>query len=683
MRFSLQDVKRQVRRRADGLAVTLHFLRAGELRAEIARLVAYYERHAGQSRQSFVQDEASQLVGDYRLASCLLATLSMWYVWQAPAWDQALSAAEETTRLALDEAGLRSPVPLRLALFDYVNAEYTGFLETHTRQTALATFATRYGLGIEQLETLLALDSEAATVLTRVPLTAPEADEVAGLYNQWVFEAVLFNSSEVRFTIDCSAFLEAQRVATGAGEALTGLGAVIKRLCFLAHKLGVYYDLAYEEVALAGSPTTLLHLTLYGPQEMTGSPQQYGQRLARLCRLLLGYGARSGAGNSQSKRQASASLSKALRQAEASVHLFQQTYHFSMDASLLALLPIVEQERGSTSTVARVAQAAGGSGTYDSGIEQSFAEAFAALERAQGSDGWRLEREPEPLLLPLAPGESRAGIVIPDFALTRGPRRVYVEILGFWTPAYRERKLQKLQQLRGKADLVLALPVEARPTFAALAEDYPLIEYRDQLSASDVLRIMQARYDDFAQRLAGLDVERARATVREASFVPERACYKLLGCYRRAELTRAAARVLVDAEIEYRAGIGLYLLPWLKHLRHSFVEWVEAQNCAESPLAFIIQEAKERWPELARSDDATVEALLALWPEIEIRRASIFEATLLVPALRAVAAEDEQSHRGEEWSEASAPMPRKAARERRVASKKRVSQETSQQNLWE
>jgi hypothetical protein len=52
--------------------------------------------------------------------------------------------------------------------------------------------------------------------------------------------------------------------------------------------LGVYYDLTYDPSTVKTDP--LLHLTLYGPQEMTGAPQQYGARLARLSRLLLGYG---------------------------------------------------------------------------------------------------------------------------------------------------------------------------------------------------------------------------------------------------------------------------------------------------------------------------------------------------------------------------------------------------------
>lgn len=664
MRFSLQDVKRQVRRRDGELAVTLHFLRPGELSAEIERLIAFHEQRCGQPRKDFAQDEAGALVGDYRLANCLLATLSAWYAWRQHSWEETLRDLSEEARAALAEAGIGSPVSLRLALFDYVNAHHAGFLDEQTRPAALETFAVPYGLAVPQLEYLLALDTDDEAVLTRVAGT-PDAGDVAALYNQWVFEAALFNSSEVRFLIDCEAFLAVQR-STASGT-LTGLGAVIKRLCYLARTLGVYYDLAYED-ALPGTRSTHLRLTLYGPQETTGSAQQYGQRLARLCRTLLDFGVAS-ATRTQARRQESIALNRAIRQAEATVHLFQQAYRFTMDATLLAFLPSQNQQ----SEGARVAEA---SAIYDSSIEQSFAEAFASLERTQSTDGWQLEREPEPLLLPSDKGNA-TGIFIPDFALTRGTRRIYVEILGFWTPAYRERKIQKLQQLKGQADLVLALPVEARQAFASLAPDYPLVEYRGQLSVTHLLRMLQERYDDFEERLAALDREGVRARVRAEGLVPERACYALLNCYRRSELARAASRVLLPDTIAYMPGVGLYLLDRLEHLHRSFVEWVEAQGKHEWPLSALLQECKTGWPELAGCEDAAIEALLSLWPEVQIRRDSIFEATLVVEALRSEEAAIAPQ------AESGKPAARRVVRERRAGSRRQAQQEASQQNLWE
>src|SRR6266567_4034533 len=79
MRFSLQDVKKSVHRRAGGLNLSLHLLRPGELRNEIGCLIAYHERLLGQTQRSFSSDEARACIGDYRLANGLMC----WRCWIA------------------------------------------------------------------------------------------------------------------------------------------------------------------------------------------------------------------------------------------------------------------------------------------------------------------------------------------------------------------------------------------------------------------------------------------------------------------------------------------------------------------------------------------------------------------------------------------------------------------------
>lgn len=748
MRFNLQDVKKSVHRRSGELLVSPHFLRAGESRAEIARLVAYYEGLCEQPQKRFASDEARACIGDYRLANCLIPTLSAWYTWQGPDWQGVLERMGdrgEKARQILAEAAIHSPVHLRLALFSYVNEHYSGFLGAQARAEALQAFAAQYALETADLEYLLALDSDDEALLTRETPEPPHPDEVAALYNQWVFEAALCSASDVHFVIDCQAFLEMQRTEHEPGESATemvGIGAVIKRLCYLARKLGVYYDLAYEDDGsnTAGSlllgrgersPSSaddkdapegrkerplqkeagILHLTLYGPQEMTGAPQQYGIRLARLCRMLLGFGARSAmqaSAGTKRNRQTGVMLTKAIREAEATVYFLQRSYRFAMNSELLALLPAPEtnQARG----MERAANGTGAaSSVFDSSIERSFAEAFAALARSQGADGWQLEREPEPLLIDTVSGQTRQqSLFIPDFALTRGRRRIYVEILGFWTPGYRERKIQKLQHLRERDDLVLALPVEARGAFAAIAADFPIVEYAGQLSATDLLRVLRSRYDDFEERLEQIDIPALRKRVEAGGLLPERACYEPLHCYRRSELTRAAAMVTGDG-IAFTAGIGLYLVDWLEHLRNSFVKWLGDFGRIEQgkvhtiipegadskiastdnapgafqhstiPLTEILRETRGRWPELAECEDATLEALIGLWPEVHIRRDSIFDAVVEVGHDIVIDMNMVDAEKGA----VQAPAPKKVVRERRTAVKKRPVNEASQKDLWE
>jgi predicted nuclease of restriction endonuclease-like RecB superfamily len=652
VRFSLQDVKKSVRGR--DMNVSLHFLRTGEVHAEIERLIAYHERLLGQSQHHFSLDDARACIGDYRLAHCLIACLSNWYTWRSPSWDTIIQ--EMTTPPILDD--ITSPIQLRLTLYNYVNIHYQGFLATHTRSVALQAFAELHSLRVADLEYLLVMDSEDEAILVRDASQPPSPDEVATLYNQWVFEAALFSASNVHFLIDCNAFSKVQQEADPLSNSavVTGVGMVIKRLCYLAHRLGVYYDLAYDAhdaLSETQAAPDRLHLTLYGPQEVTGAPQQYGMRLARLCRLLLGY-----AITKEGRTKKAHTLSNAVVKAEATIHFLQRAYNFNMDAHLLQLLPSSANPLQDNTPEATV---------FDSSIEQSFSAAFVSLASSQGVDGWRLEREPEPLLLD-------SSIFIPDFALTRGQRRIYVEILGFWTPSYRERKIQKLQQLLDRDDLLLAIPIEAKDAFASIAPHFPIIYYDGQLSVTHVLQTLHSRYDDFVERLERIDVSTVRERVLRGGLLSERLCYDLLHCYRRSELPLAAERV-VGVDILFTPGIGLYSLAWLAQLKSSVTAWLRIIHSAA--LSEAVQEMRQRWPELSACENATIEALLGLWPAIHIRRTSIFEATVEIV--------DEQEPVHEDVEEiVSGKGAKKLVRERRISTKKRsvAEQEATQGDLW-
>ena len=73
---------------------------------------------------------------------------------------------------------------------------------------------------------------------------------------------------------------------------------------------------------------------------------------------------------------------------------------------------------------------------FDSTVEERFAKRFE-----QAETGWRLTREPDPLVL------SNGGAFIPDFMFEKYDKKIYFEIVGFWTKEYLERKLQKLADI--------------------------------------------------------------------------------------------------------------------------------------------------------------------------------------------------------------------------------------------
>nr|MBA2679872.1 hypothetical protein [Ktedonobacteraceae bacterium] len=160
MRFSLQDVRKSVQRRGGERSVSLHFLHSGELHTEIARLIAYYESLLWKPQRSFSLDDARACIGDYRMANCLIATLSNWYSWLPREWTPVVQAMGASAELPA------SPVQLRLALYTYVNEHFHGFLSVQHRGEALQAFAAQFQLTSAELEYLLLLDSEEEAVLT-------------------------------------------------------------------------------------------------------------------------------------------------------------------------------------------------------------------------------------------------------------------------------------------------------------------------------------------------------------------------------------------------------------------------------------------------------------------------------------------------------------------------------------
>lgn len=82
---------------------------------------------------------------------------------------------------------------------------------------------------------------------------------------------------------------------------------------------------------------------------------------------------------------------------------------------------------------------------FDSSVEEKFWKDFSAME-----SGWVLKREPEPLIL------SGGTVMIPDFSFQRGDVKIYLEVIGFWTKQYLERKIQKLKQLN-VSNMIIAL----------------------------------------------------------------------------------------------------------------------------------------------------------------------------------------------------------------------------------
>jgi predicted nuclease of restriction endonuclease-like RecB superfamily len=113
--------------------------------------------------------------------------------------------------------------------------------------------------------------------------------------------------------------------------------------------------------------------------------------------------------------------------------------------------------------------------SYDSDVERDFATRFQSLDL-----DWSLEREPDVL----AAGDR---LMVPDFAVEYdyGDARVYFEIMGFWTPAYVDKKLAQLAET--EETLLVAVDTDLGVGEEIEARDHRVVEYSGTVRVKDVV----------------------------------------------------------------------------------------------------------------------------------------------------------------------------------------------------
>lgn len=119
---------------------------------------------------------------------------------------------------------------------------------------------------------------------------------------------------------------------------------------------------------------------------------------------------------------------------------------------------------------------------FDSMIEEDFMLRFKTFNM-----GWEIVREPEPIVID-------GMVLIPDFVLTKNGLKVFLEIMGFWTPGYVERKLRKISCVR---DLIiiamnkdLSCAKEVSSAFKG-PSNIKLLFFEKKLKLSDVAPVLR------------------------------------------------------------------------------------------------------------------------------------------------------------------------------------------------
>ena len=130
--------------------------------------------------------------------------------------------------------------------------------------------------------------------------------------------------------------------------------------------------------------------------------------------------------------------------------------------------------------------------SFDSFVEEDFAARFQALR-----SGWRMRREPEPVL-------AGRQVIIPDFSLEREGIKIYVEIVGFWTAEYLLRKIEKLKKVEVNT-LVIVNETLACNKLSSLEKHSRLniIYYQDRIPLSPIVRYLEEAFQGVRAKQAG------------------------------------------------------------------------------------------------------------------------------------------------------------------------------------
>jgi uncharacterized protein len=107
---------------------------------------------------------------------------------------------------------------------------------------------------------------------------------------------------------------------------------------------------------------------------------------------------------------------------------------------------------------------------FDSSVEEKFANRFEQL-----ANKWELKREPDPLVI------TSGSAFIPDFVFEKYGKKVYLEIVGFWTKEYLERKYRKIIDILSNKDVDLFVAVNEELSCSKIMNQFNSVISQDKI----------------------------------------------------------------------------------------------------------------------------------------------------------------------------------------------------------
>ena len=335
------------------------------------------------------------------------------------------------SNIDVNNNNLHDPVNIRKELFE--ESSKRGFALTEFgRREIIDTVASRINLPSNDLIDVMWSDLEENLVLEWFDAISPE--QLLAWYNLSLMQTLLFNCTKLEFSV-------------------TG-GSNWKRILRDIKRLGLMYNLQYialeeekqsihvdetdydnRDIKFINASNTdtknnpIIICSLDGPLSIFKLTDRYGTSIAKILPSII----------------SSDTWSLKAWIVRKTMSLGKKIYEFKIsnkDTPSLSREPYYNKENDKErKRILYTAKESSQLIYFDSGVEEKFSTRFE-----QSATGWKLIREPDPLIL------SNGKALIPDFAFEKYGTRIYLEIVGFWTKEYLEKKIQKI------ADLTKTIP---------------------------------------------------------------------------------------------------------------------------------------------------------------------------------------------------------------------------------
>lgn len=513
MAFKSADFKKTTRTANNERLLYPYQIRDDRYTAAIGYAIGYYERMVGHRRAQFETDTLLEFFGDTRLARGLVACLARTYVWREQTFAEAFG---ETCAQTLWRAGISGPATLRARLYHLANEQYSGMILPSERTEALTRLCTDLPIDPAQLEHALTLDSQDQHILTKLGPT-PEPHEIIASYNYHSLETALCQTERLQIKLHGSVW------------------NIVRSL----HNLTQRYRLRYE---INRAPRTLfddqIELTLYGARDALGNWSRTGRRLVRVLLRLL------------------ATHPDSLVTGEALVHTRSHTATLRLDARALLVLGIMAHHIHEDSEAWHI------------DLSETFRRAWNRAYIAGKTAGWRLRRDPEPLI-------GTDTIVVPDFALHRGHERLALCIsTGRATTTALTRDLGRLGR---RTPVIAILPDHTVETLRT--GPIPIATYHEHPSeAIGALIATLERKHPRTHNATFTPWQRLEHRVTEEGFISEEHIATILNCS-----VEEAMRLLKrwsGPSLHILPGLGVCASDTLDEIRHLLEENTRAQRAA-------------------------------------------------------------------------------------------------------